>query len=72
LFPNPSASSLQVEFLPEQIGLPYEVYNAFGQKLLADRIEDVVTTLSVASWPAGMYTVIVKGHYPATISFLKE
>jgi len=54
MYPNPAA---EVLFVNGPVGAPVEVWNAAGEQVFTQVLEDSQSSVDVSGWPAGMYVV---------------
>lgn len=74
LYPNPARQDLQVECLNIQGKKTIQVYNALGQLVHNQNLQDSQTTISVQDWTSGVYWLQLKTEngFSAGQSFVVE
>jgi len=72
VFPNPTASNLQLNITERFIGQPYTLCDATGHVLQTGRFQCMTTPLSLESLPAGAYVLQIGRDFSYTRRIIKE
>lgn len=72
VYPNPATDLVNLQVSLLQIGLPYRVSNAAGQKVLSGKLLTIKTLIDIRNLKAGAYFLQIEGKDNEAIKFLKK
>jgi hypothetical protein len=72
IFPNPAANVIHINSEKHNYGESYSIFNQQGQLVFLGYLDLATTTIDIAPFSSGVYTLLINGKSRSSIQFIKE